>query len=52
MRIGRFHAGIRMHGRDKFRWFYHPLLWEHENEWFHFFVWIGYHFYMCLERCR
>ena len=52
MHIGRLYAGIRKYGREKFRWFYHPLLEENEREWFHFFVWVGHYFYVCLERRR
>ena len=44
--IGRLSFGIRAYGRDKFRWFYHPVY--NEKERFVFFVWIGHYFYCCL----
>ena len=49
MRIGRFAFGIRKYGR-KFKWFYHPLLKSNEEQFFVFFVWIGWHFYACLRK--
>ena len=47
IKIGRFYLGVRTHGREKFRWFYHPLF--HEKAKFNFFVWIGWHFYACMR---
>ena len=49
IKIGRFCLGIRAYGREKFRWFYHPLLKCNEKANFKFFVWIGWHFYACMR---
>ena len=38
--------GKRLHGTDRFRWFYHPLLQQNEKEYFHFFVWVGKHWFI------
>lgn len=50
MRIGKFEAGIREYGRNKFHWFYHPLLEENEYSYFEFFVWFGWHLYLCFRK--
>lgn len=50
MKIGRLYIGVRAYGRDKFRWFYHPMLRKHEEESFVFFVWIGWHIACCLAK--
>ena len=49
MKIGRFGFGIRKYARE-FKWFYHPLLKSNEEQFFVFFVWIGWHFYVCLRK--
>ena len=49
MAIGRFEFGIRKYARE-FKWFYHPLLKTNEKQFFVFFVWIGWHFYVCLRK--
>ena len=32
------------------KWFYHPMLKSNEEQFFVFFVWIGWHFYVCLRK--
>ena len=49
MQIGRFGFGIRKYARE-LKWFYHPMLKENEEQFFVFFVWIGWHFYVCLRK--
>ena len=49
MTIGRFDFGIRKNARE-FKWFYHPLFKSNEEQFFVFFVWIGWHFYACLRK--
>ena len=41
MRIGRFEIGERRCGREKFHFFYCPMLWEWRRERFWFFWWFG-----------
>ena len=48
--IGKFYIGSRACCRHEFKWFYHPLIKEHEEEHFRFFVWLGWHFYIALEK--
>ena len=50
MKIGKLEIGIRTHGRNKFKWFYHPLLKSNEERYFKFFVWIGWHLYACIQK--
>lgn len=49
MKIGKFEIGIRKSCR-KFKWFYHPMLPYNEKRFFVFYVWIGWHFYMCVRK--
>ena len=50
MTIGKFSIGKRTWGSNDFKWFYHPLNAENERKHFYFFVWVGYHWYICLEK--
>lgn len=45
--------GKRIYGRNKFRWFYSPLLKESMKEaGFIIFWWLGYNWYFCLRKSK
>lgn len=48
--IGKFYIGKRNSHTDCFKWFYHPMLRINEKQVYHFFVWFGWHLYICLYR--
>lgn len=49
----RLYIGKRAYGRDKFRWFYRPMLKHHmEAAGIIIFWWIGYNWYFCLKKTK
>lgn len=49
MKIGKIEIGIRK-SCGKFEWFYHPLLPYNEKRYFVYYVWIGWHLYLCIRK--
>ena len=50
MNIGKLVIGKRLHGTQKFRVFYCPILKTLRKEYFWFFWWFGHNWYICLPK--
>lgn len=47
----RLFIGKRVYGRNKFRWFYSPMLKQSmKKDGFIIFWWLGYNWYFCLKK--